>query len=359
MNKRFILKSIISLYQSFNTFSPISFNNNEKISFSTMNNSINNWFEMSYFNIYNLAIMSHNVYYDDNNKWYNSTFNYTNDISKDNDTVRAYLFSSEDLKTHIISMKGTSTYFGKNNYIQLYNSIYNDKFNDNLFYSCCFYEQSNMFNKIDELNNEKCWSTDTQNQKKDQIILKSEKICKPKCFKALNEYKLNYITISKQIIENIKQIINFENNEILFTGHSLGGSLATTMGLIYNKPAISFQSPGIKNFLYQSGILNKVNLNNLENIYNFGHNADIIFTGKCNGKLSLCYLGGYNIETKCHIGKVCEYDAINKLNISESIFTHKLKYVIEKIIPNWKNDFPECKFNNNCTDCEKWSYTNN
>ena len=97
---------------------------------------------------------------------------------------------------------------------------------------------------------------------------------------------------------------------------------------------------------------------NFDNIYNFGHNADIIFKGKCNGKLSLCYLGGYNVETKCHIGKVCEYDAINKLNISESIFTHKLKYVIENILPSWEHDFPVCKINNECNDCEKWNYIN-
>lgn len=355
MNKRFILRSIFSLYQSFQ----LSLNN-EFISLTTINinNSINNWFEMSYSNIYNLAIMSHNVYYDDNKKWYNSTFNNTEDISKDNDTVKVYLFSSEDFKTHIISIKGTSTYFSKNENVILYNSIYNDKLNDNLMYSCCFYKQSNIFNKIEELNNEKCWDKEIQN--KEQIILKTEKTCKNKCFKALNEYKLNYISITKQIIENLKQYIKFENDEILFTGHSLGGSLATIMGVMYNKIAISFESPGVKNFLKKSNILNKeINLDNLQNIYNFGHNADIIFTGKCNGKLSLCYLGGYNIETKCHIGKVCEYDAINKLNISESIFTHKLKYVIEKIMPEWEHDFPECKFNNSCIDCEKWSYINN
>lgn len=352
MNKRFILKSIISLYQSFNllTKNDSYYMNTNKVT------EINKWFEMSYSNIHNLAILSHKVYSE-------LEFNNTSDISRDKDTVRAYLFSSEDNKTHIISIKGTTTMFGKN--MNIYNSIYNDKFNDNLYYSCCFYKESNLFNKIDELNDEKCWNeNESFSRFKKQIIFnRNSNLCKEKCFKAMNKNKLNYISISYEIIEKLKQIkesdINFEKDEILFTGHSLGGSLATVMGVIFNKPAISFQSPGIKNFLEKSDILKEYvdnfDINNIENIYNFGHNADIIFTGKCNGKLSFCYLGGYNIETKCHIGKVCEYDSINKLNISESIFTHKLTYVLDNIIPKWENDFPECKIKK-CNDCEDWEY---
>lgn len=348
MNKRFILKGIISLYQSFN-FSQISLNK-EEISFNVNNLKTNNWFDMTYDNIYNLAELSHKVYYENEEKRI--------DISKDNDTVRAYLFSSEDFKTHIISIKGTSTILGKN--IKVLNSVYNDKFNDNLFYSCCFYKQSNLFNKDDKLIKEKCWNDEESHNNK-QMVFSNKKICKKKCFNAMNDHDLNYITIMNYIIQSLKlndkYNIDFEKDEILFTGHSLGGTLATIMGVMYNKIAISFQSPGVKNFLENSHIFNKyINKDSYENIYNFGHNADIIFKGKCKGKFSFCYIGGYNIETKCHIGKVCEYDAINKLKISESIFTHRLKYVLDNIIPHWEKDFPECKINNDCKDCEKWTY---
>jgi len=347
MNKRFLLKSIISLYQTYN-LNLYNLNDTNSFYINTINSYTNDtnkiednkWFDMSYNNIYNLAILSNNVYYErDNKNWNDTCFNNTNDISKDNDTVRAYLFSSEDNKTHIISIKGTTTMFGK--YAKIMNSVYNDKFNDNLFYSCCFYKQSNLFKKIDGLKDKKCFQD-------------SDYECKKECFNVINEYKLNYINIARNIVENLKSNDKYgvDFDEILFTGHSLGGSLATVMAVLYNKIGISFQSPGIKNYILQSGILHN---NNFDNIYNFGHNADIIFKGKCNGVLSLCYLGGYNIETKCHIGNICEYDAINKLNISESIFTHKLKYVIENIIPNWKDDFPECK-KHECKDCEDWTY---
>jgi len=340
------LKGILSLYQSFSLI------NNESYTINT-NTNLNKWFELSYSNIYNLATMSYDVY-----EKLDINFNKTIDISKDNDTVKAYLFSSEDKKTHVISIKGTSIIFG--NSLKIFNSVYNDKFNDNLFYSCCFYKESSLYNKIDELLNEKCW--DAQ-KVKGQLILSSKAICKQKCFSLMNKHVLNYISITYNIIKQLKSQniynIDFENDEIIFTGHSLGGSLAVVMGILYNKPAVSFESPGIKNYLLQSNILKDYNktIDSISNIYNFGHNADTIFTGKCVGKFSLCYIGGYNIETKCHIGKVCEYDAINKLNISESIFTHKLKYIIDKIIPHWENDFPICEDKKECNDCENWIYT--
>lgn len=337
MNKKFLLKGIISLYNSFNL--NLNLYSNDHLLFNTtLISNVNNWFDMSYPNIYNLALLAQKVYFEND-------FNQTIDVSKDNDTVRAYLFSSEDYKTHIISIKGTTTILGKN--INILNSVYNDKLNDNLFYSCCFYKQSSLFNKIEPLIQENCWESDFKN-----------KTCKKKCFNVMKNYELNYIDITNSIIENIKSNIeynvDFNNHEILFTGHSLGGTLAAIMGAIHNKPAISFESPGVENFLQNSNFLeNKINY---DNIYNFGHNADIIFTGKCNGRFSFCYIGGYNIDTKCHIGKVCEFDSINKLNISESIFTHKLDYVIKNIIPYWENDFPTCEIKNDCIDCDDWTY---
>jgi lipase ATG15 len=355
MHINFLLKGIITINETLNIQNLYNLNDNIII------NNVNDWFEMSYSNIMNLAKLSYNTYsYPDNSDWNNNTyFNNTNDISIDNATVRAYLFSNEDNTKHIIGIKGTKTMLGLN---QIYN-VYNDKFNDNLYYSCCFYKESSLYNKIKELRDEKCWDdNDDDDDDSGQYILSKSKKCKKKCFEIMNDYPINYVSIAHDIIEFIKSSeiynINFGKHEILFTGHSLGGSLATLMALIYDKIGISFQSPGIKNFVTQSQILKKYNIKNksFDKIYNFGHNADIIFKGNCKGRLSLCYIGGYIVETKCHIGKVCEYDAINKLNISESIFTHKLKYVIDNIIPNWETDFPECKKIKNCKDCESWKF---
>lgn len=71
--------------------------------------------------------------------------------------------------------------------------------------------------------------------------------------------------------------------------------------------------------------------------------------------MSLCYLGGYYIETKCHVGHVCEYDAIGELGLRESIFSHKIKYMIDNIIPKWNNTLHVGNvLNEECTDCKDW-----
>jgi lipase ATG15 len=348
MEYKFYLKYIFTISQT------IIINN--KLSNDFLKFKIEDWFTLSYDNIYNLAVISQNAYFEEKNDISDTfTKNNTFPIGINNDTVKAYLFSSDNDKYHIISFKGTSTIFDKKD------TVYNDKLNDNMYYSCCFYEQNSMFKNIKELKDEKCWEKDvifiTQTENEENKFQK--KRCKKKCYKAMENHELNYINISKKIIDNIKETlkekIDFDTNEILFTGHSLGGTLATFMGLLYNKITVTFQSPGER--IYTDSVeLSEEYKKNANKIYHFGHNADIIFTGKCKGRLSWCYVGGYTIETKCHIGNVCEYDAINELNISESIFTHKLKYVIDNIIPNWKSKLPECKIINNCTDCENWEY---
>ena len=88
-------------------------------------------------------------------------------------------------------------------------------------------------------------------------------------------------------------------------------------------------------------------------IYHFGHNADPIFMGDCGGT---CNILGYNIYTKCHIGNTCVYDSKDKLKMGESLWNHRIHYVIDNIISQWQNNMPECSKSNDCNDCEKWTY---
>ena len=150
-----------------------------------------------------------------------------------------------------------------------------------------------------------------------------------------------------------KKYINFSKDEILFTGHSLGGMLATFMGIEYDKRVVTFESPGSKHYIELIGLDYK---SKQHLIYNFGHTADIIFTGNCNGALSLCYLGGYNMETRCHIGNTCIYDTKTLMGMKDSIFTHKIKFVIENVIEKWNNTIPSCSVDTLCQDCVGWNY---
>jgi putative lipase involved disintegration of autophagic bodies len=74
-----------------------------------------------------------------------------------------------------------------------------------------------------------------------------------------------------------------------------------------------------------------------------------------NLRSSLCYIGGYILRTKCHVGNTCIYDSKNKLNMTPSILKHRMGYIIKNIISQWKDDFPVCEKNITCSDCEQWA----
>lgn len=285
----------------------------------------------TYENIVILANISRNVYY--------KNTNYKN-IS--NDTVRAYVFSNEDDSINIVAFKGTSLHLSHGNDM----IGHNDKLNDNTFFSCCYYK---------EVKNLECDLTNKYKKHEKKYDDTKEYICNKECYKKSLENQYNYYNISKNIVDTWIKTIKSDAT-VIFTGHSLGGTLATMVGITFDKHVITFESPGEKHYIDLIDL--KYNKTNIDKIYHYGHNADIIFTGKCNGKSSLCNLGGYIIKTKCHIGNVCEYDAINKLNIKESIFTHKIEYVIDNIITKWNNTLPECSINDNCIDCNEWNYIN-
>jgi putative lipase involved disintegration of autophagic bodies len=289
---------------------------------------------LSYNTIETLAKISYDVY--NTTKWKDIDLNKTLDISKDHDQVNAFIFSNADNTQHVIAFKGTSIYWQRNFGIE--SSVYNDKYNDNLFFSCCYYEQSSIFNKNDCVHEE----------------VKEKRNCFKKCYENSTNYPLNYYNLAKDIMITASKYINIQGSDVIFTGHSLGGVLATMMGLVYNKVVVTFESPGERHYIENAGI--KYTKEQEERIYHFGHNADIIFTGKCNGITSWCYLGGYIIETKCHIGNVCEYDTKNILNMKESIYTHKIEFVLDNVIQKWNETLPPCVKHSNCTDCENWAY---
>ena len=297
-------------------------------------------FDINYQNVYNLAAMSYNVY-TSHDKWYDVGFDKYIDASLDNDTVQAFLFSSDDSKINVIAIKGTSIYWSTTQ-----STVYNDKYNDNMFFSCCYYKESNMFDN----NVCKC-----EKNASDCSILRpfTSKYCYKRCYENTTTFDQNYLNIGKKLVDSVKGMIDFENTQVIFTGHSLGGVVATMLGVLEDKYVVTFESPGEKHYLKLIGM----KYQEMEDkVYHFGHNADVIFTGKCNGRLSWCYLGGYVMYTKCHIGNICEYDSIRELNMKESIFTHKIKYVINNVIKKWNGKLPKCVKDETCEDCEEWEY---
>jgi putative lipase involved disintegration of autophagic bodies len=108
---------------------------------------------IDYNTIYEMAKMSHNVYYKMTSKnWINTTLEEVTNISLTNDTVKAYFFTNKQRDIGVISFKGTSLYWNTLNVSSINNNLLyakedtckiknviksissNDKYNDNLFF---------------------------------------------------------------------------------------------------------------------------------------------------------------------------------------------------------------------------------
>ena len=251
-------------------------------------------------NVLALSYMSNNAYYENINDTNWRTLPNYNDTKIQPELIMGYVFSDTLTNTHIISFKGTNVYpYDKTKEL--------DKLNDNLYFSCCYF--------------------------------KNNSICDKDSYKKSLDFEYNYINYGKQMVNHLKTIIDFSTSNIIFTGHSLGGAVATYMGIIYNKTVVTFQTPGEKRYA------ELINLNYYgikDKLYNIGHDADPIFNGNCGW---WCKFWGYSIDTRCHIGKICKYIT----NSTSSIWKHKMSYVIDNILE--KYDVPECYSDDSCLDC--------
>ena len=51
--------------------------------------------------------------------------------------------------------------------------------------------------------------------------------------------------------------------------------------------------------------------------------------GVCTGVSSVCALGGYALESRCHLGNVILYDTVTKLKWSVGVGNHGIRSVID------------------------------
>jgi hypothetical protein len=154
----------------------------------------------------------------------------------------------------------------------------------------------------------------------------------------------------QRIYDNI--VMLYPTASVWFTGHSLGGAIAALTALSTGNPAVAFQAPGDRQYAKRLGLRIPDPETEFVPIYHFSNTGDPIFFGKCRGARSACYLAGYALETGCHLGNVCMYQAARSLDIRY----HRIGYVIDKVIAV-NDEVPECiPEDEHCTDCSDWNF---
>ncbi|KAF6758290.1 Alpha/Beta hydrolase protein [Ephemerocybe angulata] len=266
------------------------------------------------------AHMAFNTYYADNTtEWYD-----VSDRGWDKSTphgwlpgedgMRGHIFVSQDNSTVVIAIKGTSAGWlvgggGP--------STGKDKLNDNLLFSCCCARVG------------PTWSTvcgcHEGGYKCDQQCVQD----------ALTEKEDLFYPVGLNLYNNVSYM--YPNANIWITGHSLGGSLSSLIGVTFGAPVVAFEAPAEK---LAAGRLHLPSPPSTQHVTHFYHTADPIAMGACNGVSSSCAIGGFAMETRCHLGQVIRLDTVSTLGWSVDVRTHGIKYVIDHLLgPN--SEWPE------------------
>lgn len=289
--------------------------------------------------VISLALMSSNAYVrtPHTGDWRNITlpWNHTKSpgIGWNGDGIRGHVFYNDVDNIVVLTLKGTSAHGLPGSGID--ETTANDKLNDNILFSCCCARVSYL------------WTTACN------CFMKSN-TCDEICLE--NELRRNdrYYKIALNIFQQVE--LDYPNATMWLTGHSLGGALASLVGRTFGIPAVAFESPGEQLASKRLHLPTSPGLPEyLEGIWHFGHTADPIFMGTCNGASSTCSIAGYAMETACHTGKVCVYDVVKDKGWYVNMLHHKIHTVIDDVLTQY--DAPaKCVDPEPCVDCYSWKF---
>lgn len=264
-------------------------------------------------------------------------FNNTESFGWELDGLRGHIYADKTNSTVVIGLKGTSMAI-----FDGAETTGNDKINDNLFGSCC------------------CAQNGPYTWKQVCDCMNSTYTCNHTCIVRNLLERNHYYWAVKDLYHNVTE--RYPDAQIWMSGHSLGGVVSTLLGLTFGLPVFTFEAfpdalaasrlglptpPGYHIGAHQS----RPDLA----IHHFGHTADPVFMGSCNGATASCSIGGYAFEGHCHTGKTCIYDTVNDLGWRSSAWSHRIYTVIDDIITKY-DSVPECEEDTECTDCVLWKF---
>lgn len=289
--------------------------------------------------VLNLAKMTANAYVENETDadWeeVGAPFNRSADFGWEGDGLRGHVFADETNSTIVIGLKGTSmaVFDGEG-------TTTNDKENDNLFFSCCCGQQGQWtWHQVCDC------ATDTYT-------------CNNTCVVQALREEHRYYTAARELYANVTEL--YPDAVVWLTGHSLGGAVTSLLGMTYGDPVVTFEAvpealpakrlglpvpPGADPRFPQ--------LREHTGTYHFGHTADPVYIGTCNGATASCSFAGYAMESACHTGYECVYDVVADKGWRVGIGTHRIRSVIDDVITKY-DDVPECRRTPECRDCAQW-----
>ncbi|KAF7773375.1 hypothetical protein Agabi119p4_5542 [Agaricus bisporus var. burnettii] len=288
-----------------------------------------------------LAKMTNNAYLNDGEAgWYELGKNWTVSYPFGweppyDDGFRGHVFATPDNSTVVVSIKGTSAgIFGGGG-----PTARKDKLNDNLLFSCCCA-------RIDWT-----WTTVCD-------CYRGGYKCDLDCVEAALIEESLFYPIGTNLYNNLTYM--YPESTIWVIGHSLGGALASLIGVTFGAPAVTFESPGEKMAARRLHLPSPPSLHHVTHVF---HTADPIAMGTCNGVLSSCSLGGYAMESRCHLGKTIVYDTVSNLSWSVDIRKHGIVPVIEQVLGEpWQasveagREVPRAVPQDDCVECYNWEF---
>ncbi|KAI1247611.1 putative lipase atg15 [Eutypa lata] len=262
-------------------------------------------------------------------------FNRTEDFGWETDGLRGHIWGDETNSTIVIGLKGTSpaVFDGEG-------TTTNDKENDNLFFSCCCAQQGQ-------------WSW---HQVCDCATGTYQ--CNNTCVRQALYAENRYYQAARELYANVTEL--YPESNIWIAGHSLGGAVSSLLGLTYGLPVVTFEAVPEALAAGRIGLPvpphadpNFPQTRQYTGTFHFGHTADPIYVGTCNGATATCSFAGYAMESSCHTGYECTYDTVADKGWRVGIGTHKIRSVINDVIRKY-DDAAECKFTPECRDCSNW-----
>lgn len=140
------------------------------------------------------------------------------------------------------------------------------------------------------------------------------------CCATSQNMNISYVADGQILIDQIKEI--YPGRSLILTGHSLGGTVASILGIKNGIFVYSFSSPGERSVIDRLGLSTST-----DQIVNIGMCTDPIFTGGCAGEYSICSILGYTIHTRCHVGQVYCIPGTHS-----NIFHHTIDFLEQKLI---------------------------